>query len=117
MPARKIRPSLNKAFLKVKPLRAEVEQFRAELQRLVERSARAESEEYHKNNLSGFLRTTQFGNHYLNTSDRTDLVIHTGKTASTSVAVLIEHKRPENAAEMPTPTDLNRKATDRKSVV
>ena len=111
MPAHTIRQSLNKAFLKLKPLRADVEQFRAQLKQLLDRSARPESEEYHKNNLREFLRQTQFGEHYCNTADRIDLVIHAGKTASTPVAVLIEHKRPDNTAEFLRPDDLNRKAT------
>ena len=41
--------ALNKAFLKVKPNRAEIEHFKQNLVQLLDRTNDAESEEFHKN--------------------------------------------------------------------
>jgi adenine-specific DNA-methyltransferase len=95
------RKSLNKAFLKVKPGRPEVERFKAELKMLLERINPAESEEFHKNLLSDFLKKTGFDpDYFINTKGRNDLVIHTGKNAKTPVGVIIEAKNPSNQNEM-----------------
>ena len=71
----------------------------------------AETEEFHKNLLSDFLKNTGFGGQYsINTKGRNDLVIHLGKEATTPVGVIIEAKKPGNKAEMPTRENLNVKA-------
>lgn len=48
--------SLNKAFLKVKPSRQEINQFKQNLQELYTQinTNLSETEEYHKNNLANF---------------------------------------------------------------
>ena len=106
-----IRQSLNKAYLKVKPTRSQIELFKFNILHLFNQISEKESEEYHKNIIAGFLKNTYYNpNHYINTKGRTDLVIHNGKDAKSSVGVIIETKRPGNKAEMPSNKDLNVKA-------
>ena len=106
-----IRQSLNKAYLKVKPTRSQIELFKFNILHLFSQISEKESEEYHKNIIAGFLKNTYYNpNHYINTKGRTDLVIHNGKDAKSSVGVIIETKRPGNKAEMPSNKELNVKA-------
>jgi len=105
------RKSLNKAFLKVKPVRSDIECFRKNLITLLEQINESESEEFHKNLLSNFLRETYYGSTYfINTKDRKDLVIHKGKSSTSPVSVIIEAKKPSNKTEMPTVENINVKA-------
>lgn len=107
----KPRKALNKAFLKVKPNRTEIEGFKANLISLLDRTNDTESEEFHKNLVSDFLKKTWYDpNHYINTKGRNDLVIHNGDKASSTVGVIIEAKKPTNRAEMVTTEKLNTKA-------
>ncbi|TVQ89260.1 MAG: class I SAM-dependent DNA methyltransferase, partial [Bacteroidetes bacterium] len=107
----KPRKSLNKAFLKVKPNRTEIERFKANLIQLLDRSNDMESEEFHKNLVIDFLKKTYYDpNHFINTKGRNDLVIHNGDKAKSSVGVILEAKKPTNKAEMTSVNDLNRKA-------
>ena len=102
---------LNKSFLKASPNRENVEAFKSQLMRLIGQIDQGESEEFHKNLLSEFLKTTYYNSKYfINTKGRNDLVIHNGKTAKTSVGVIIEAKRPTNKGEMPKLSNLNTKA-------
>jgi len=97
----KPRKALNKAFLKVKPNRSEIECFKTNLSQLIDRINDNESEEYHKNLVIDFLKKTYYEpNHYINTKGRNDLVIHNSNTASSSVGVIIEAKKPNNKTEM-----------------
>jgi len=103
--------SLNKAFLRVKPNRAQIEGFKANLVALLDRTNDTESEEFRKNLVIDFLKKTYYDpNHFINTKGRNDLVIHNGSTASTSVGVILEAKKPTNKAEMMTTQKLNAKA-------
>lgn len=96
------RQTLNKAFLKVKPNRSDVERFKTQLTALLDSSNDAESEEFHKNLVSDFLKRTWYeGKHFINTKGRNDLVIHNGAAAGSTVGVIIEAKKPTNKAEMP----------------
>jgi len=105
------RRSLNKAFLKVKPERSDIENFKTNLTKLLDRINEDESEEFHKNIVSRFLDNTRYaGNHYINTKGRTDLVIHNGPDAKSPVGVIIEAKKPTNKAEMPAKDNINSKA-------
>ncbi|MDX9747241.1 MAG: Eco57I restriction-modification methylase domain-containing protein [Paludibacter sp.] len=105
------RLALNKAFLKVKPNRQEIELFKHHLIRMIDTINESESEEFHKNEASKFLQNTYYSPaHYLNTKDRKDLVIHTGATAATAVGVIMEVKKPLNKAEMLKPDSINTKA-------
>ncbi len=97
----KPRDALNKAFLKVKPVRSEVERFKTGLKTLLEHVNPAESEEFHKNLLTDFLRKTGYDPRYfINTKGRNDLVIHNGDSAKSPVGVIIETKNPSNQNEM-----------------
>ncbi len=103
--------ALNKAFLKVKPNRDNIEGFKTNLIRLIDSMNEAESEEFHKNLVIDFLKKTYYDpNHFINTKGRNDLVIHNGNTANSTVGVIIEAKKPTNKAEMITPKKVNTKA-------
>ena len=107
----KPRKALNKAFLKVKPNRTEIEGFKTNLIQLLDRTNDTESEEFHKNLVSDFLKKTYYEpNHFINTKGRNDLVIHNGNNASSSVGVIIEAKKPTNKTEMISTKKLNAKA-------
>jgi len=107
----KPRQALNKAFLKLKPLRAEIERFKGELTKVLERSNETESEEFHKNLISDFLKHCWYGGrHFINTKGRKDLVIHNGKDSKSPVGVILEVKKPTNRAEMVRTDALNCKA-------
>jgi len=107
----KPRLALNKAFLKVKPSRPEIELFKSNLIRMIDTINESESEEFHKNEVSKFLQNTFYSSsHYINTKDRKDLVIHNDVTASSTVGVIIEAKRPAKTAEMLRTDNINYKA-------
>jgi len=100
----KPRKALNKAFLKVKPNRTEIEGFKTNLIQLLDRINDTESEEFHKNLVSDFLKDTYYKqNHFINTKGRNDLVIHNGDKAKSTVGVIIEAKKPTNKSEMVKP--------------
>ncbi|NLO50330.1 MAG: class I SAM-dependent DNA methyltransferase [Bacteroidales bacterium] len=106
MKIEKLKPkkALNKAFLKVKPNRIEIEHFKANLIQLLDRTNDTESEEFHKNLVSDFLKKTYYDpNHFINTKGRNDLVIHNGDKAKSSVGVILEAKKPTNKWEMVRP--------------
>jgi len=107
----KPRKALNKAFLKVKPNRTEIESFKTNLSQLLDRINDSESEEFHKNLVSDFLKDTYYKqNHFINTKGRNDLVIHNTNSASGAVGVIIEAKKPTNKSEMLTKDKVNVKA-------
>src|SRR5690554_5138586 len=107
----KPKKALNKAFLKVKPNRTEIEGFKSHLIQLLDHINDDESEEFHKNLVIDFLKKTYYDpNHFVNTKGRNDLVIHNGDKATTPVGVIIEAKKPTNRAEMVTKERLNVKA-------
>lgn len=107
----KPRKAINKAFLKIKPNRTEIERFKTNLIELLDRTNDTESEEFHKNLVSDFLKRTYYDpNHFINTKGRNDLVIHNGNKAKSTVGVIIEAKKPTNRGEMVTREKLNVKA-------
>jgi adenine-specific DNA-methyltransferase len=107
----KPRQALNPAFLKIKPQRNEIEVFKSQLTHLLDHISDTESEEFHKNLVSDFLKKTGFDNRfYINTKGRNDLVIHADKTPQSDVAVIIEAKKPTNKAEMLRENNINTKA-------
>ena len=66
----KPRIALNKAFLKVKPNRPEIELFKKNLISLIDTIDDYETEEFHKNLVSDFLKNTYYGaSHYINTKE------------------------------------------------
>lgn len=93
--------SLNKAYLKQSLKREQIDLFRANLARMFERIRTDEHEEHLKNVVSDFLKDTWYKQtNEINTSGRTDLVIHNGTSSKDTVGVLLEVKRPGNSAEM-----------------
>ena len=107
----KPRKALNKAFLKVKPNRIEIERFKANLIQLLDLTNDTESEEFHKNLVIDFLKKTYYDpNHFVNTKGRNDLVIHNADKATSTVGVVIEAKKPTNKGEMLTTEKVNVKA-------
>jgi adenine-specific DNA-methyltransferase len=103
--------SINKAYLKVKPNRTQIEIFKKNITNLFDQIKESESEEFHKNIISEFLKNTYYSpNNYINTKGRSDLVIHNGKDSNSTVGVLFEVKKPSNKSEMPTCKDINTKA-------
>lgn len=107
----KPRKALNKAFLKVKPNREQIEDFKSNLIQLLDRTNDIESEEFHKNLVIDFLKKTYYDpNHFINTKGRNDLVIHNGNKAKSKVGVIVEAKKPTNKSEMVSADNLNAKA-------
>jgi len=105
--------ALNKAFRKVKPNRADMEGFKANLIVLLNRieDAKDEHEEHHKNLVADFLKDTYYKDrHFINTKGRNDQVIHLDNSSKSDVGVIIEAKKPGNKAEMVTVEKLNAKA-------
>jgi hypothetical protein len=103
--------ALSKAYLKQSLKREQIELFKANLARMFERIRTDEHEEHLKNIASDFLKDTWYKQtNEINTSGRTDLVIHNGKSSSDTVGVLIEVKRPGNNNEMISPERPNAKA-------
>lgn len=107
----KPRKALNKAFLKIRPDRIGIELFKAKLILLLDSSKANESEEFHKNLISDFLKNTYYSpTYFINTKGRNDLVIHTNSETKSNVGVIIEAKSPTNKAEMISEKNLNNKA-------
>jgi len=105
------RKALNKAFLKVKPNRDNIETFKKNLIKLLDQINEAESEEFHKNLVSDFLKNTYYSpNHFINTKGNNDFVIHNGKDDKSSVGVMLEAKKPTKKSEMLKVNNLNTKA-------
>src|SRR4030065_284785 len=88
-----LRNSINKAFLKVRPDRSRIEAFKKNISGLLDQIKESESEEFHKNIISEFLKNTYYSpDHYINTKGRADLVINNGKDTLSPVGVLFETK-------------------------
>ena len=103
--------SLNKAFLKLKPSRSEINNFKTNLKRLFTLIDDKESEEYNKNLISDFLKDTYYQQAYfMNTKERKDLVIRNGALPNDTAGVIIETKKFSNKSEMITCENLNAKA-------
>ena len=103
--------SLNKAFLKQRPVRSEIENFKNNLKILLSKVQAKESEENKKNHVRDFLLDTYYkGIYEVNTKDRKDLVIHLDKTNESNVGVIVEAKSPDNKAEMLKTDKANTKA-------
>jgi adenine-specific DNA-methyltransferase len=103
--------TLNRAYRLLKPSREEINLFKNNLIRLLERIDHEESEENVKGHLRDFLNDTWYKDkHLIATKGRTDLVIHEERSAQSKAAVLFEVKRPKNAADMISSNNLNAKA-------
>ena len=105
------RKALNKAFLKVKTNRKEIELFKTNLIGLLDKINESESEEFHKNLISDFLKNTWYGaSHFINTKGRNDMVIHNSLNPGSTVGVVVEAKKPTNKSEMISKGNINNKA-------
>ncbi|MBN1144128.1 MAG: class I SAM-dependent DNA methyltransferase, partial [Bacteroidales bacterium] len=105
------RKAINKAFLKVKPNRSDIERFKTNLSQLINRINDQESEEFHKNLVIDFLKKTYYDpRHFINTKGKNDLVIHNSDKAASTVGVIVEAKKPTNKAEMLSRDYINVKA-------
>lgn len=108
------RKALNPAYRKHKPLRKDVNKFVEELKQCLHNVKHSddngESEEHIKSHFIQFFNNTFYTENYINTKERIDLAIYTGKTAKSDVSVIIEAKKPSNKSEFLTETNLNRKA-------
>ncbi len=103
--------ALNPAFLKQKPDRRSIELFKKEFISLLDKVNDVESEEFHKNLIIEFLNSVYYkDNYYINTKERSDLVIHNGKSTGSPVGVLAEVKKPTNKFEMVSKSNLNAKS-------
>lgn len=103
--------SLNKAYRRQKVNRPGMDAFRVNLKKLLGELDEQESEENVKNDVIAFLKDTWYKDDFvINTKDRTDLVIHTGKSKKTNPGVLMEVKRPTNKSEMISKDNMNAKA-------
>ncbi|MCK9414388.1 MAG: Eco57I restriction-modification methylase domain-containing protein [Prolixibacteraceae bacterium] len=95
----------------MKTNRNEIELFKANLIGLLDQIDETESEEFHKNLVSDFLKNTWYSaTHFINTKGRNDLVIHNALNAGSTVGVVIEAKKPTNKAEMLRTDSINTKA-------
>ena len=73
--------SINKAYLKQRTSRNDIELFKKNLSILLDKINESESEEHHKNLISDFLKDTWYKEQYENnTKERADLVIHNART-------------------------------------
>jgi len=71
-----LRNSINKAYLKVKPNRTQIETFKKNIINLFDQIKESESEEFHKNIISEFLKNTYYSpNNYINTKVQTVTLI------------------------------------------
>ena len=108
--------SLSGALHRLPVMRIALDRFKTQFLLLLDSINEQETEEFHKNLLSEFLKATYYNvaanksKNFINTKGRNDLVIHNGETPKTSVGVIIEAKKPTNYAEMPTLQNLNVKA-------
>jgi hypothetical protein len=105
--------SINKAFLRIKPDRETIATFKANLTRLMDHIDARKDEEFNKNLLIDFLKKSHYGDRYfINTKDKSDLVIHNDHQSSSTVGVIFEAKKPTKtaSAEMPKVGNLNTKA-------
>ncbi|MBK7220413.1 MAG: class I SAM-dependent DNA methyltransferase [Saprospiraceae bacterium] len=103
--------SLNAAFLKTRPLRSEIDTFKANLINLLDKIDELEREENQKTHVRDFLLNTYYkGKNEINTKGTIDLVIHTENNNKSKVGVIIEAKRPSNKAEWISADKANGKA-------
>jgi adenine-specific DNA-methyltransferase len=107
--------ALKSTFWKEIPTRAEIDLFKKNLillldQTKIDNKIIEETEEHLKNDLMRFLTETFYkDNHYINTKDRKDFVIHNGNTKNSKVGVIIETKVP-NSSDMITKANFNTKS-------
>lgn len=105
-----LKKSINTAYFKIKPVRNDFENFKDQLFKLLSLINNKESEDHNKNFVRDFLINTFYSDKYVNTSGKTDLAIHLGKSSKSFIGVIIETKRPSEKYEMLSEDNLNCKA-------
>jgi len=105
-----LKKSINKAYLKVKPVREDFENFKDQLFKFISLINDTESEEHNKNFIRDFLVNTFYSDKYVNTKGKTDLAVHLDKTSKSFLGVIIEAKSPVNKSDMISEDNLNCKA-------
>ena len=100
---------LNLTFRRQKPTQDELSHFQAACQQLLADLNPAEDEENAKKRIGAFLETLMPGYDFNNRGKR-DFVMRRGAKATDPVGVIFEMKHLSKKAEMPTATDLNRRA-------
>jgi hypothetical protein len=106
-----IRKTLNKAFLKVKPQRSEINHFKLALKAVLNKINNQEQEEHNKTWLRDFLIASFDADSYeINTKENQDLVIYTKNNTKSDVGVIIEVKKPDNKSQMISKDNLNAKS-------
>jgi adenine-specific DNA-methyltransferase len=103
--------SINKAYLKEKVNRADIERFKTQFISLLDKINDKGDEEHLKSLVADFLKFTWYQDSYqINPIGKNDLVIHTGKSPSDPIGVIIEVKSPTNKPEMLSEDKPNAKA-------
>ncbi len=104
--------SLNKAYLKEKISRTDIELFKVHFADLIDKINDKADEEHLKSLVTQFLTRTYYdrSQHQINPIGKNDLVIHTGKSTTDPYGVILEVKSPTNKGEMITAEKPNAKA-------
>jgi adenine-specific DNA-methyltransferase len=108
----KPKQSLNKAYLKEKISRTDIELFKTQFTALLDKINVNGDEEHLKSHIADFLKLTWYNNsqHQINPIAKNDLVIHMGKSPNDPYAAILEVKRPGNTGEMISANNPNLKA-------
>lgn len=93
--------SLNKAYLKEKISRTDIELFKDQFSSLLQKINKDADEEHLKSLVGDFLKFTFYKDvAQINPIAKNDMVIHTGKLPSDPIGVILEVKSPTNTPEM-----------------
>jgi len=94
--------SLNKAYLKEKISRTDVEHFKSHFSALIDKINDKGDEEHLKSLIADFLKLTYYNHsqNQINPIGKNDLVIHTGKSPADPYGVILEVKSIANKPEM-----------------
>lgn len=102
---------ISKSYLKSKVIKDDIERFRCALKNLYRNYNNDESEEYNKNEISRFLCDSYYkDSNYINTKEKTDLVIYSDKDVYNSHALVLIETKKINSQDMVNGSHLNRKA-------
>ncbi len=111
MPELTIAKSLNKAYRQVSVEKQSFDIFKKQLGIYYDQIALNDTEEKLKGDLMDFLKLTFYGQNYkVSPNGRIDCAIHLGNNIGSPIGVIFEVKMPNNASEMITRGNLNRKA-------
>ena len=91
-----LRQAINKAYLKEKVARPDIERLKTGLRNLLQHIDLQESETNLRDHLRDFLNAVWYRDrHLIASKERADLVIHADKSAKSPVAALFEVKGPK----------------------